>query len=70
MERPSDPFDLVIGLREDAAELRATIGHMKADVVDLKQEVRRLDDRLFPMMLLQVGTLATALVSLVAALAS
>jgi hypothetical protein len=29
MERPSDPFDLVIGLREDAAELRATIGHLK-----------------------------------------
>jgi hypothetical protein len=70
VERPRDPFDLIIGLREDSAELRATVGHVQIDISDLRHDVRRLDDRLFQMMLLQVGTLATALASLVAALAS
>jgi hypothetical protein len=52
------------------AETRATLGHVAQDVVELRQDVRRLDDRLFQSMLLQLGTLATALASLVAALVS
>jgi hypothetical protein len=70
VERPRDPFDLVIGLREDVAELRATTTHLTADMSEVKQDLRRLDDRLFPLMLLQLGTLATALASLVAAFVS
>jgi hypothetical protein len=52
------------------AETRATLGHVAQDVAGLRQDVRRLDDRLFQAMLLQLGTLATALASLVAALVS
>jgi hypothetical protein len=36
----------------------------------VKHDLRRLDDRLFQLMLLQLGTLATAFASLVAVLAS
>ena len=50
MERPRDPFDLVVGLRED--------------VTEVKQDVRRLDDRIFQLMLLQVGTLAATVASI------
>jgi hypothetical protein len=67
VERPRDPFDLVIGLREDFAEMRATIGHIQGDIAELKQEFRRLDDRLFQMVLLQLGTLATAVAAIVTA---
>jgi hypothetical protein len=67
VERPRDPFDLVIGLREDFAEMRATIGHIQGDIAELKQDFRRLDDRLFQMVLLQLGTLATALAAIVTA---
>ena len=67
MEHARDPFALVIGLREDFAEMRATIGHIQGDIAELKQDVRRLDDRLFQMMLLQLGTLATSLAAIVTA---
>jgi hypothetical protein len=74
MEQPRDPFEFVIGLREEMAELRTTVAHMSADIAELKEEFRtdfrRLDDRFLQLMLLQLGTLATALASLVAALAS
>ena len=70
MEKPRDPFELVIGLREEMAELRTTLGHLAAGVSDMRQEfrsdIRRLDDRIFQLMLLQLGTLATALAALVA----
>lgn len=69
MEHPRDPFELVLGLREDMAELRTTVGHVSGDMSEVKQDLRRLDDRIFQLMLLQLGTLATALASLVAALA-
>ncbi len=69
MERPRDPLELVIGLREEMAELRATVAHVSAGIAEVKQDLRRLDDRFFQLMLLQFGTLATALASLVAALA-
>ena len=56
------------------AETRATVGHLASDVSELRQEfrtdIRRLDERIFKLMLLQLGTLATALASLVAALVS
>jgi hypothetical protein len=74
VERPRDPFDLVVGLREEMAELRVTVDHVVARVADLRQEVRsdirRLDDRIFQLMLLQLGTLATALAALVTAVAT
>ena len=59
-----------MSLREETAELRATVAHLSSDMGEVKQDLRRLDDRLFQLMLLQLGTLATALASLVAALAS
>jgi hypothetical protein len=56
------------------AETRATVGHIAGDLSGLRQEarsdIRRLDQRIFQLMLLQLATLATALVSLVAALVS
>ncbi len=70
MEQPRDPFELVIGLREEMAELRATVAHLSSDMAEVKQDLRRLDDRFFQLTLLQLGTLATALASLVAALVS
>jgi hypothetical protein len=70
MEQPRDPLELVMGLREETAEFRATVVHLSSDVAEVKQSLRRLDDRLFQLMLLQLGTLATALASLVAVLAS
>jgi hypothetical protein len=70
MERPRDPFELVVGLREEMVEARTTIAHLSLDMSEVKQDLRWLDDRLFQLMLLQVGTLATALASLVAALVS
>jgi hypothetical protein len=70
MERPRDPLELVIVLREEMAEVRTTMTHFSVDLSEVKQDLRRLDDRIFQVMLLQVGTLATALASLVAALVS
>ena len=57
-------------LREETAEFRATVAPLSSDMAEVKQDLRRLDDRLFQLMLLQLGTLATAFASLVAALAS
>jgi hypothetical protein len=55
-------------------ELRTSLSHLASEFADLRQEVRTdirsLDDRIFQLMLLQLGTLATALASLVAALIS
>jgi len=70
MEHPRDPLELVVGLREEMVEARTTIAHLSVDMSEVKQDLRRLDGRLFQLMLLQVGTLATALASLVAALVS
>jgi hypothetical protein len=78
VEHPRDPFDLVLGLRDEMAELRVTVGQLatqvadiRTQVVDFRQEVRsdirRLDDRIFQLMLLQLGTLATALAAIVTA---
>ena len=73
MEQSRDlPLELLIGLREEMAELRATVTHLAADIADLRQEtradIRRLDGRIFQLVLVQVATLATALGSLATAL--
>ncbi|TML94285.1 MAG: hypothetical protein E6G03_13505 [Actinobacteria bacterium] len=58
----------------ELAELRAAMSYLSSEVAHTRQEfrtdIRRLDDRIFQLLLLQVGTLATALASLVAALVS
>jgi hypothetical protein len=60
--------------RFEEVELRTSLSHLAGDFTDLRQElrvdIRRLDDRIFQLMLLQLGTLATALASLVVALVS
>jgi hypothetical protein len=59
---------------EVLAEVRVTVSHLATDVADMRQEfrtdIRRLDQRVFQLMLAQFATLAAALGSLVAALAS
>ena len=58
----------------ELAELRAGMSYLSSELADVGQEfrtgIRRLDDGIFQLMLLQLGTLATALASLVAALVS
>jgi hypothetical protein len=60
--------------RNDLAELRATVAQLASQMRDMRQEfrsdIRRLDDRIFQLMLLQLGTLATALTALVVTLLS
>lgn len=55
------------------AELRADVRHLATDVTELRQEfrhdIRRLDGRIFQLLLAQLATLATALGALVATLA-
>jgi hypothetical protein len=61
------PLEVVV------AELRADVRHLAADMAELRQElradIRRLDTRIFQLMLAQLATLATALASLLAVLA-
>jgi hypothetical protein len=52
------------------AETRATVGHLAENVTELRQDVRRLDGRLFQLLLAQLATPAAALGALLAALAS
>jgi hypothetical protein len=73
VDQPRDvPLELVIGLRADVAELRATVTHLAAEMADLRHEVRgdirRLDNGIFQLTLAQLATLGTALASLVAAI--
>jgi hypothetical protein len=59
---------------EVLAEVRTTVAHLATDVADMRQkfrtDIRRLDQRVFQLRLAQFTTLAAALGSLVAALAS
>jgi hypothetical protein len=61
------PLEVVV------AELRADVRHLSAELSQLRQELRedtrRLDTKIFQLMLAQLATLATALASLLAALA-
>jgi hypothetical protein len=68
VERPRDPFELVIGLREDVAELRAAATHTASDLAEVKQDIRRVDDRVFQVLLVQMATLAAVVGSLIAAI--
>jgi hypothetical protein len=64
------PHDLLMSLREEMAGTRATVSHLVADVADLKQDVCRLDDRIFQLLLVQLATFVTTLASLATALVS
>jgi hypothetical protein len=50
------------------ADTRAAVIHLSSDMVEVKHDIRRLDDRILQVLLIQLATLATALGSLVAAL--
>jgi hypothetical protein len=56
------PLDVVV------VELRADVRHLAADVGEIRADIRRLDERLFQLLLGQVATLAAALGAIVAAL--
>jgi hypothetical protein len=60
--------------RAEEVELRTSLAHLASELGDLRQEfrtdIRRLDDRIFQVVLLQLGTLAAALASVVVALLS
>jgi hypothetical protein len=62
------PRDVLVGLREEIVETRATVRHLVTDVAEVKHDLRRLDDRTFQLLLVQFATLVTALASLAAAL--
>ena len=53
----------------ELVELRTTVAHMASEMADMRQEcrtdIRRLDDRLFRMLLVQFATLAAALAALI-----
>jgi hypothetical protein len=69
VEQPRDlPLDVLMGLREEMAETRATVRHLVTDVAELRQDLRRLGDRIFQLLLVQLATLVTALASLATAL--
>jgi hypothetical protein len=57
-------------LRSEAVELRATVSYLAEQIADMKHEfrgdIRRLDDRVFQLMLVTLATLATTIASLVA----
>jgi hypothetical protein len=50
------------------ADTRAAALHLSSDMVEVKEDIRRLDDRIFQVLVIQLATLATALGSLFAAL--
>jgi hypothetical protein len=56
------------GLDAVVAEMRADVRHLASDMTELRQDVRRIDGRVFQTLLLQVATLATLLAALVTAL--
>jgi ABC-type transporter Mla subunit MlaD len=58
--------DLGWSLDALVADTRANVNHLAEDLADLRQDVRRIDDRLFQLMLVTLGTLATTIASLVA----
>jgi hypothetical protein len=74
------PFELVLEVREGLVELRTRVDHVesglvelrkdvRADFSELRQDLRRLETRVFQLLLAQLATLATAMGALVATLA-
>jgi hypothetical protein len=59
MERPHDAFEEILALR-------VSVEHLHTDMADVKHDIRRLDDRVFQVTLLQLGTLAAVLTSVAA----
>jgi hypothetical protein len=59
--------------RADDVDLRTSIMHLASSVRDMRAEfradIRRLDDRIFQLMLLQIATIASTLVSIALTLA-
>jgi len=62
--------DIGWSLEALVADTRAIAKHTAEDLTELRHDVRRVDDRIFQLMLLTVATLATALASLVTAIVS
>jgi hypothetical protein len=62
--------DLGWSLEALVAGTHANVGHVTEDLAELRQDVRRLDDRLFQLMLVTVATLATTIASFIASLVS
>jgi hypothetical protein len=62
--------DLGWSLEALVAETRANVGHLAEGLTELRQDVRRLDDRMFQLMLVTLATFATTIASLVANLVS
>jgi uncharacterized coiled-coil DUF342 family protein len=63
----SDTGEFRTEVRSDTGEFRTEV---RSDIAELRHDLRRLDDRFFQMLVLQVGTLLAALGSLVSALLS
>ena len=59
MERPREVFEEIVALR-------VSVEHLHSDMADVKHDIRRLDDRVFQVTLLQLGTLAATLASIAA----
>jgi len=59
VERPRDVFEEIVALR-------VSVEHLHSDMADVKHDIRRLDDRVFQVTLLQLGTLAATLASIAA----
>jgi hypothetical protein len=75
VERPQDlPLGVLTDLRTSVARLETTVAHLASDTAEMRQEfrtdIRRLDERVFRVLLLQFATLAAALGALVTALVS
>ena len=59
MEGPREVFEEIVALR-------VSVEHLHSDMADVKHDIRRLDDRVFQVTLLQLGTLAATLASIAA----
>jgi hypothetical protein len=51
---------------EEIVSVRVSVAHLQTDMTEAKQDIRRLDDRVFKLVLLQLATLAAALASVAA----
>jgi hypothetical protein len=59
VERPRDVF-------EEIAALRVSVPHLSTGMADVNHDIRRVDDRLSQVVLIQLGTLAATLASIAA----